>query len=89
VVAVNARPYLPREDGMNDTPVDATAQQRLLESWLPLAQAESERHGWGYDGPSLEQLILLAAPSLRDAPTLLAARACFWHYHQRMERGER
>ena len=73
---------------MNDTSVDATAQLRLLESWLPLAQAESERYGWGYDSLRLEQLILLAAPSLRQAPTLLAAQALFWHYHQRMERGE-
>jgi hypothetical protein len=74
---------------MNDTSPGAMAQLRLVESWLPLAQAECARYGWGYDSLRLEQLILLAAPSLRHAPTLLAARALLWHYQQRMERGER
>lgn len=74
---------------MDETPPDIAARLRLLESWLPLAQAESERYGWGYDSPKLEQLILLAAPRLRAAPTLLAARALFWHYRQELERGER
>lgn len=74
---------------MDDTPADIAARLRLLESWLPLAQAESERNGWGYDSSALERLILLAAPSLREAPTLLAARACFWHYHHELERGNR
>jgi hypothetical protein len=74
---------------MDDSSADTMARLRLLESWLPLAQAESERFSWGYDGPALERLILLAAPSLRQAPTLLAAQALFWHYHQHIERGER
>lgn len=89
MVAVAGRLCLLREDGMNDTSVDATAQLRLLESWLPLAQAESEHNGWGYDSSALERLILLAASSLREAPTILAARACFWHYHHELERGNR
>lgn len=74
---------------MDDPTLDTAARLRFVESWLPLAQAESDRFGWGYDGLKLEQLILLAAPSLRAAPTLLAARALFWHYHQKLERGER
>ncbi len=73
---------------MDERPTDA-ARLRLLESWLPLAQAENDRYGWGYDAPALERLILLAAPGLRDAPTLLAARACFWHSHHELERGPR
>lgn len=73
---------------MDETFPNTPAQLRLLESWLPLAQAASERYGWGYDSATLERLILLAAPSLRDAPTLLAAQALFWHYQQQIERGE-
>ncbi|NJO82651.1 MAG: hypothetical protein HC828_07380 [Blastochloris sp.] len=73
---------------MNNNSVDVMARLHLLESWLPLAQDENERYGWGYDGLRLEQLILLAAPSLRHASTLLAVRALFWHYHQHLERGE-
>lgn len=66
---------------------DPGARLRLLESWLPLVHAESERYGWGYDGPGMERLILLAAPALRHAPSLLAARALLWHYHQQLQRG--
>lgn len=64
---------------------DSTARLRLLESWLPLAQSESEVQGWGYDGSGLERLILLAAPSLRKAPSLIAARALLWHYHRQLQ----
>jgi hypothetical protein len=73
---------------MEPSPNHHDAQTRLLEIWLPLAQWENERHGWAYDGPSLERLILLAAPSLRHAPSLIAAQALFWHYHERVQRGE-
>jgi len=65
---------------------DPAARLRLLESWLPLAQWESDAQGWGYDGPGLEQLILLAAPALRQAHSLIAARALLWHYHQHLQR---
>lgn len=67
---------------------DPSARLRLLESWLPLAQSESETQGWGYDGPGLERLIILAAPSLRQTQSLIAARALLWHYHTRLQRGE-
>ena len=73
---------------MEAYPDDPGAKLRLLESWLPLAQWECEAQGWGYDGPGLERLILLAAPSLRQAPSLIAARALLWHYHERLQRGE-
>ncbi|PDV96799.1 hypothetical protein [Candidatus Chloroploca asiatica] len=66
---------------------DAHMRLRFLENWLPLAQAENERNGWGYDSVTLERLILLAAPSLRAVSTLLAARALFWYYQQDLERG--
>lgn len=66
---------------------DPSVQLRTLESWLPLAQAENEAQGWGYDGPTLERLILLAAPSLRQAHSLIAARALLWHYREHLQRG--
>ena len=68
---------------------DPATRLRLLESWLPLAQSESEAQGWGYDGPGLERLILVAAPSLRQAHSLFAARALLWHYHDQLQRDER
>jgi hypothetical protein len=73
---------------MDRTSADPVARLRLLESWLPLAQAERERYGWSDDGPALEQLILRAAPALSQAHSLLAARALLWHYHDHGEREE-
>ncbi len=67
---------------------DPNSRLLLLESWLPLAQWESDAQGWGYDGPALEQLILLAGPSLRQVHSLIAARALLWHYHQQLQRGK-
>ncbi|MEI7772516.1 MAG: hypothetical protein WCI67_21180 [Chloroflexales bacterium] len=77
-----------REDGMDTDLEDPAARLRLLECWLPLAHAESERCGWGYAGPALEQLILRAAPALRQAPSLLAARAILWYSRDPRERAE-
>jgi hypothetical protein len=37
---------------------------RLLETWLPLAQALNERYGWHDDAAALEQLIVAAQPAL-------------------------
>ncbi|WP_129672712.1 hypothetical protein [Candidatus Chloroploca sp. Khr17] len=65
---------------------DPNSRLRFLESWLPLAQAESERNGWGYDSATLERLVLRAAPSLHAVTNLLAARALFWYYQQGIER---
>ena len=56
-------------------------QLRLLESWLPLAQAANERDGWGLDAATLEGLILAAAPALAGAESLVEAHAILW-YHQ-------
>lgn len=70
---------------MDNTSAGTMDRLRLLESWLPLAQAENEHNCWGYDGPALERLILLSEASLRGAPTLLAARAAFWFHQQRVE----
>ena len=73
---------------MDAAPDDPVARLRLLECWLPLAQAESERCGWGYTGPVLEWLILRAAPALHQAQSLLAARAILWHSRDLRERAE-
>jgi hypothetical protein len=71
-----------------DTLIDDPAiRLRLLEGWLRLASFENAMQGWGYDGPGLERLILLAAPSLRQTSTLLAARAVLWQAHHTLQRG--
>jgi hypothetical protein len=74
---------------MNTFINDPTIHLRLLEGWLPLATSENIAQDWGYDGPGLERLILQAAPALRQAPTLLAARAVLWHTHWQLRRGAR
>ena len=65
---------------------DTSVQLRLIESWLPLAQAENMRNGWGQDAPALEALIIAAAPALRLATSTLAARAILWHYHHQLRK---
>ena len=65
---------------------DTTVQMRLIESWLPLAQAENTRNGWGHDGLTLEVLIIAAAPALRHATSTLSARAILWHYHRQLRK---
>lgn len=37
---------------------------RLLECWLPLAQALNQRYGWNDNPSALEQLIRAAVPGL-------------------------
>ena len=66
---------------------DPAARLRLIEGWLPLASAENAAQGWGYDGSGLEWLILHAAPALRQALTLQAARAVLWQAHRQLRRG--
>jgi len=58
---------------------DTSASVRLIESWLPLVQAENMRNGWGHDGLTLETLIMTAAPALQHATNTLSARAILWH----------
>jgi hypothetical protein len=72
---------------MNTHTDDPIARLCLLEGWLPLASSENIAQCWGYDGPGLERLILHAAPLLRQAPTLLAARAVLWHAYWQLRRG--
>lgn len=67
---------------MHNADVDQAAKLRLLESWLPLAQAENRDQEWGLDSEQLEALILLAAPALRGATSKLAARAILWHHRR-------
>jgi hypothetical protein len=62
-------------------PPDAATRLRVLECWLPLAQALNAAGGWGATAPALEALILAAAPALAQARTDLAARAILWHYY--------
>ncbi len=75
---------------MSDTTAhDAGRQQRLLEGWLPLAQAASLRYGWGLDAAALEALILAAAPALGGARSALEAAAVLWAAYARTSGGER
>lgn len=57
---------------------------RLLENWLPLAQAENSAQDWGLNGKQIEALIIQAAPALRIATNQLAARAILWHHHRQI-----
>ncbi len=65
---------------------DTTVQMCLIESWLPLAQAENTRNGWGHDALALESLINAAAPALQHATSTLSARAILWHYHRQLRK---
>ena len=60
-------------------------QLRLLEGWLPLAQAASRHYGLGLDAPALEALVLRAAPLLRQAGSPLAAHAMLWMIYQQQQ----
>jgi hypothetical protein len=62
---------------------------RLLECWLPLIQEMNLAQGWGYDAPSLEALILVAAPGLSQTRNVLEAWAVLWHYHRLARRRDR
>lgn len=63
-----------------------TERQRLIEGWLPLAQDANQQYGWQLDGPTLEALIIAAAPSLADTQSALAARAVLWQVFLRREK---
>jgi hypothetical protein len=56
-------------------------QLRLVENWLPFAQDANMQYIWGYDAPSLERLVLKAAPALSQARSWAEARVILWHYH--------
>lgn len=62
-------------------PAPRDAALRLLECWLPLAQALREAEGWDDTPEALAALVLDAAPLLRDAPSADAARAILAVYH--------
>jgi hypothetical protein len=61
---------------------DDPTRLRLLECWLPLAQEANRLYGWGCDAPTLERLIIRAAPQLNHAHTLLEARGILWHQYR-------
>ncbi len=61
---------------------------RSLENWLPLAQAENMRNGWGLNGAELEQLVHDARTALELTVSLLGARTILWQ-HYRLLREER
>ncbi len=63
-----------------------TAQQRLLEGWLPLAQEANLRYGWELDAASLETLILDAAPALQHVRSTFEAYAILWSSYSRTQR---
>jgi hypothetical protein len=67
--------------GQNHDNADATLRLRLLECWLPLAQAINERHGWGYAAAALEALVVSAAPALALAISAAEAHGILWYYH--------
>lgn len=58
-----------------------TAELRLIECWLPLAQDVSEAQGWGEGARALERLIAAAAPALATAVDTPSARAILVLYH--------
>lgn len=58
---------------------------RSLENWLPLAQAENMRNGWGLNGAELEQLIHDARTALERTVSLLDARAALWRHHRMLQ----
>ncbi len=65
---------------MRDLSYDSSMRLRLLECWLPLAQQANQLYGWKYDAPSLEALIIAAAPRLMYAHNYLEAHVILWHY---------
>lgn len=65
---------------------DHTAQQRLLEGWLPLAQEANLRYGWGLDAAGLEALILGAAPPLQHVRSTFEAYAILWSSYGHAQR---
>lgn len=61
---------------------------RLLECWLPLAQAVCARAGWREDAASLEALVLVAAPVLARARSAAEACAILTACHSLLGRGD-
>jgi hypothetical protein len=66
---------------MPEQPDHHEARLRLLECWLPLAQAANERHRWGYDATALEALIIAAAPALARTASAPEAHGILCIYH--------
>lgn len=64
---------------------DSTTRLRLLEAWLPLAQALNSECGWQLSAPRLEQLILAAAPDLARVSYLADARAVLYYGYIRTQ----
>jgi hypothetical protein len=73
---------------VNDLIEDAGQRQRLLEGWLPLAQAANQGYGWGLDAAALERLIISAAPALGLACSSFEAYAILWGVYTRLRRDD-
>ncbi len=72
--------------------VHSGSRLRLLECWLPLAQEVNDAEGWKCDGPSLEAIILVALPALRQACSTAEARAILrrvYHLYQHYQQASR
>lgn len=62
--------------------LDPLARIRILECWLPLAQEINNTEGWDCYPPTLEVLILVALPSLRDARSAAESGAVLRHVYR-------
>jgi len=61
---------------------DRMERVRLIECWLPLAQAINQEQGWRYDAATLDLLIIIALPSLLRACSAAEARAILLRVHR-------
>ena len=68
---------------------DPVIRLRLLEGWLPLVYLINVSEDWGYDGPTLEALILVALPALRHACTVADAYAILHRTYELYQHYER
>lgn len=58
---------------------------RLLEAWLPLAQAMNSEFGWQLDAAMLERIIFRAAPNLVRITSLADARAVLYYAYAQVQ----
>jgi hypothetical protein len=66
---------------MSEAPINIIESVRLLECWLPLAQAVCQDEAWDDDSEALGVLVLEAAPILRHASSVHTARVILVWYH--------
>lgn len=66
---------------------DHANRLRLLEAWLPLAQAMNTEFGWQLQAEALERIVLHAAPNLARITALADARAVLYYAHGQLQKG--